>query len=146
MQRPECRYTRLNSTRLTRGRNKPSLRLPNLPLTTFKHIPFCRYLTETSLPVLSGQLLNAGYIPAVAAGRAEFSTGILVGGVIPTLYKDCLENNGYLKIGTDRVPLAWDEKLFERRPDPSCGTPDQTCLWLVPSGWGVAPLPHRSKP
>jgi hypothetical protein len=93
--------------------------------------------------------ISKSYVPRIAAARAELSTGILVGGVIPTLYKDCLEKNGYLKTGTDRVLLVWDEALWRWRPEPTCGAADQTCLWVTPEGWGIAPLPqdgHRPKP
>jgi hypothetical protein len=50
----ECRYIRLPTQHVSHeAATAPSRRLPNLPLTTFRHIPFSRYLTETSLPVLS---------------------------------------------------------------------------------------------
>jgi hypothetical protein len=104
-------------------------------------------LPQTNL-ACARDMQNAGYIPAVAAARTSPSTGALVGGVIPTLYKDCVEKHGYVKNGTDTVPLVWDQQLWRWRPETyPCGNPDQTCLWVTPEGWGVAPLPEdRSRP
>src|SRR5262245_27018593 len=57
--RSRCFPTSLPSSRTIRrtARSSATLaslgRAPNLPLTTFKHIPFHGYVTETSPPVLS---------------------------------------------------------------------------------------------
>jgi hypothetical protein len=61
------------------------------------------------------------------------------------MYRECVERHGYRRTKTDDVALVWDERLNRWRPDPMCGKPDQTCLWVEPNGdlWGVAPLPRR---
>jgi hypothetical protein len=75
--------------------------------------------------------------------------------VIPTVYKDCVEKHGYVKTGTDEVPLMQDhpEYLTNAWTNPwrlegdRCGAPNQTCLWWMGQGrWTVAPLPRRALP
>jgi hypothetical protein len=104
---------------------------------------------ETKLPQVNlacaRDMQNTGSAPVAGAAKHNPFTGKLVGGALPTLYKACVEKYGYRRIKTDDVALAWDEKLRRWRPDPTCGKPDQTCLWVEPNGdvWGVAPLPSR---
>jgi hypothetical protein len=104
---------------------------------------------ETKLPQVNlacaRDMQNAGSAPVAGAAKHNPFTGKLVGGTLPTLYKACVEKYGYRRIKTDDVALAWDERLRRWRPDPTCGKPDQTCLWVEPNGdvWGVAPLPSR---
>jgi hypothetical protein len=78
-------------------------------------------------------------------------TGKIVGGAIPTLYKDCVEKHGYVKTGTDYVSLTQDhpEYLTDPWTNPwrlegdRCGAPNQTCFWWMGQGrWTVAPLPR----
>lgn len=67
--------------------------------------------------------VNKNYVPRAAAGR-----------VIPTLYKDCMEKAGNTKSGSDLVPLIWDEKLWQWRPEPPhCGATNQACIWVPPA-------------
>jgi len=100
---------------------------------------------ETKLPQVNlacaRDIQKAG--PVEGAAKHNPFTGKLVGGAVPTLYKDCLARHGYLRTRTDDVALVWDEPLRRWRPDPTCGKPDQTCLWVEPNGevWGIAPLP-----
>jgi hypothetical protein len=63
------------------------------------------------------------------------------------MYKACVEKYGYRSTKTDNVALVWDDRLNQWRPDPACGKPDQTCMWVEPNGelWGIAPLP-RARP
>jgi hypothetical protein len=55
--------------------------------------------------------------------------------VFPTLYKDCMERHGYTKVGTDEVPLIWEETPVRGwHPVPrTCGTRNQTCIWRPPA-------------
>jgi len=102
---------------------------------------------ETKLPQVNlacaREMQNTGAVDGAA--KVNPFTGKLVGGAAPTMYRECVERHGYRKTKTDDVALVWDERLNTWRPDPRCGKPDQTCLWVEPSGelWGVAPLPRR---
>jgi hypothetical protein len=104
---------------------------------------------ETKLPrvnlACARDMQNAGSGPVAGAAKHNPFTGKLVGGAIPTLYRECVERHGYRRIGTDDVALVWDEQLRRWRPEPTCGKPHQTCLWVEPGGdlWGIAPLPPR---
>jgi hypothetical protein len=92
-----------------------------------------RPLRDAPIRLLHLDPLVAGH----AAATANPFTGEIVGGVIPTLYKDCLEIHGYRKVKTDVVPLVGYE----------CGTPLQTCLWFDRWGkYGVLPLPNGANP
>jgi hypothetical protein len=100
---------------------------------------------ETKLPQVNlacaRDIQKAG--PVEGAAKHNPFTGKLVGGAVPTLYKDCVARHGYLRTKIDDVALVWDEPLRRWRPDPTCGKADQTCLWVEPNGevWGIAPLP-----
>jgi hypothetical protein len=48
---------------------------------------------------------------------------------LETLYKDCMEKAGYVKVAGDRVPLTWDWTLGAHRLE-ACGRADQTCYWV----------------
>ena len=102
---------------------------------------------ETKLPQVNLACARDMHNAGTVAGAARISpfTGKLVGGAVPKMYNDCVERHGYRRIRTDDVALAWDDKLYGWRPDPTCGKPDQTCLWVEPRGdvWGIAPLPRR---
>lgn len=95
--------------------------------------------------------MQKSYIPRIAAARTDFR-GKIVGGVLPTLYKDCVEKYGYVqRAGSELGPeLQYDVKdgVGFYRLD-VCGAQDQTCLSATSLGWYVAPLPQeglRSKP
>ena len=81
------------------------------------------------------------------AAKVNPFTGKLIGGAAPDMYKACVEKYGYRRTKTDNVALVWDDRLNQWRPDPACGKPDQTCMWVEPNGelWGIAPLP-RARP
>jgi hypothetical protein len=68
--------------------------------------------------------INQQYVPVVAGKW-----------VLPTLYKDCMERHGYTKVGTDEVPLIWEETPVRGwHPVPrTCGAPNQTCIWRPPA-------------
>jgi hypothetical protein len=100
---------------------------------------------EAKLPQVN--LACAKDIQKAGSGGAKHNpfTGKVVGGELPTRYRECVEKYGYRRTKTDDVALAWDERERRWLPKPTCGKPDQTCLWVEPSGdvWGVAPLPSR---
>ncbi len=96
--------------------------------------------------------MQKSYIPRIAAARTDFR-GKIVGGVVPTLYKDCVRGYGYVQVneaelGPD-VTYSYevtDGVGYQRYRLEACGSPDQTCLWVVPSGFGIAPLPSNTQP
>lgn len=63
--------------------------------------------------------MNKSYTP-LAAGKAPKLT----------LYKDCMENQGFTKVGSDEVKLEWIENTGRKRlVDPAaCNDPHQTCI------------------
>ena len=105
---------------------------------------------ETRLPQVNlacaREMQNTG--PVDDAVKINPFTGKLVGGAAPTLYKGCVERHGYRRTKTDDVAIVWDERLNRWRPEPMCGKPDQTCLWIEPGTdlWGIAPLPRQARP
>jgi len=80
-------------------------------------------------------------------------------GIVRTRYKDCVSGYGYVQAReSERGPEAVytyeviDGVGYQRyRLESSCGSPDQTCLWIAPSrwgiggGWGIAPLPDGGR-
>jgi hypothetical protein len=63
---------------------------------------------------------NKSYVP-VAAGK----------GPLQTLYKDCMEQQGFSKVGSDEVPLEWVGNDGKVRPVDAnaCRAANQTCLF-----------------
>ncbi len=81
------------------------------------------------------------------------------GSVLRTLYKDCVRNSGYIQAReSEKGPeVAYTYEVvdgvgYHRYRLESCGSPDQTCLWIAPprfmgmgGGWGIAPLPAATQ-
>ena len=63
--------------------------------------------------------MNKSYTPVVAGTAPKL-----------TIYKDCMEQQGFTKVGSDEVKLEWLENTGRKRlVDPSaCSDPHQTCI------------------
>jgi uncharacterized protein YceK len=99
-----------------------------------------RYLLVLLMIVLAGCASAARYTwtgnaSGLARVHARCDRESLQGGLympraaLETLYKDCMEKAGYVKVAGDRVPLTWDWTLGAHRLE-ACGRADQTCYWV----------------